>query len=137
MLPAGKASEADIFIINETGLKGSFELDLALRQPDGSVCNIAQGLKVKLSGGTVYGEHLCGPFEIPVCSSGYSVVEATLRKGAKTICRGSDEIFAVTLDASGVSQDVCVADSKGDLAAFLHSMGISTREYKSGGPWPF
>ena len=35
VLPAGKASEADIFIINETGLKGSFELDLALRQPDG------------------------------------------------------------------------------------------------------
>ena len=134
VLPAGKSSAADIFIINETGLKGTFELDLILKSPDGKSRIVASDRKVKLSGGDVYGEHLCGPFEIEIPDSGYSVVEAILKKGGKTVCKGRDEIFAVALDATGVSSGIVVADSKGDLAAFLHSMGIQTSGYSSGTP---
>ncbi len=133
VLPVGRTTTADIFIINEKNLRGSYTLEVDYRLADGSLVD-SRSAKVKVSGGNVYGECLAEGFDFKVSDAGYSRVEARLTKGGKTVCEGSDEIFAVKLDASGISSDGSVADSSGRVSAFLSSLGLHPREYVSGTP---
>jgi beta-galactosidase len=133
VLPVGRSTTADVFIVNEKGLKGSYILELDYRLEDGTLLD-SRSAKVRLSGGTVYGECLADGFEFKVQQAGRSRVEARLVKGGKTVCEGSDEIFAVKLDASGIPSGGSVADSSGRVAAFLSSLGISASPYRSGTP---
>ena len=133
VLPAGRVSTADVFIINETNLKGNFTLEVALKGPDGRVLDSGKR-SVKVKGGNVYGECLADGFDFKVADAGYSRVEARLLKGDKLVCEGSDEIFAVALDHSGISSDASIADTSGKLAAFLGELGINPATYTKGTP---
>lgn len=127
VLPTGGTAVADFFIINETGLRGSCTLEIEYE-------GLKLSRKVRVSGGAVYGELLAGGFDIKVTKPGYSTVKARLLKGGKVVCEGSDEIFAVALDPSGVQGRGLVADSTGRLSAFLKKCGIETEKYVSGTP---
>ncbi len=134
VLPVGRSTTADVFIINEKNLKGDYTLEIALRDADGVVQQRASR-KVHVSGGVVYGECLADGFGFTVDKPGYSRVEARLldRRGG-VVCEGSDEIFAVALDASGIPAHGSVADKSGCLAAFLGRFGIKPESYVSGTP---
>lgn len=133
VLPVGRTTTADVFIINEKGLKGNYTLEVDYRLEDGTLLD-SRSAKVKVSGGAVYGECLADGFEFKVSEAGRSRVEARLVKGGKTVCEGSDDIFAVKLDASGIPSAGSVADSSGRVASFLSSMGIAVKPYRSGTP---
>lgn len=134
VLPTGSRTTADVFIINEGQLKGDYMLELALKGPDGAVRQLASR-KVRVSGGVVYGECLADGFGLTVDAPGRSRVEARLldRRG-REICTGSDEIFSVALDASGIPAQGSVADKGGHLAAFLGRFGIRPETYEKGTP---
>ena len=133
VLPVGRSTTADVFIINEKGLKGNYTLEVDYRLEDGTLLD-SRSAKVKVSGGAVYGECLADGFEFKVSEPGRSRVEARLVRGGKTVCEGSDDIFAVKLDASGIPSEGSVADSSGRVASFLSSMGIAVKPYRSGTP---
>lgn len=133
VLPVGRSTTADVFIINEKGLKGNYTLEVDYRLEDGTLLD-SRSAKVKVSGGAVYGECLADGFEFKVSEPGRSRVEARLVRGGKTVCEGSDDIFAVKLDASGIPSAGSVADSSGRVASFLSSMGIAVKPYRSGTP---
>ena len=133
VLPVGRSTTADVFIINEKGLKGNYTLEVDYRLEDGTLLD-SRSAKVKVSGGAVYGECLADGFEFKVSEAGRSRVEARLVRGGKTVCKGSDDIFAVKLDASGIPSAGSVADSSGRVASFLSSMGIAVKPYRSGTP---
>lgn len=134
VLPVGRSTTADVFIINEKNLKGDYTLEIALQGVDGSVLQRASR-KVKVSGGVVYGECLADGFDFTVPEAGYSRVEARLldRRG-QSVCEGFDEIFAVAPDASGIPAAGSVADKSGRLAAFLGRFGIRPETYEKGTP---
>ncbi len=133
VLPVGRSTTADVFIINEKGLKGNYTLEVDYRLEDGTLLD-SRSAKVNVSGGAVYGECLADGFEFKLSEAGRSRVEARLVRGGKTVCEGSDDIFAVKLDASGIPSAGSVADSSGRVASFLSSMGIAVKPYRSGTP---
>ncbi len=133
VLPVGRSTTADVFIINEKGLKGNYTLEVDYRLEDGTLLD-SRSAKVKVSGGAVYGECLADGFEFKLSEAGRSRVEARLVRDGKTVCEGSDDIFAVKLDASGIPSAGSVADSSGRVASFLSSMGIAVKPYRSGTP---
>lgn len=133
VLPSGSGTVADIHIINELNLKGSYDLEVEMQNADGTTSQ-SERRKVKLSGGVSYGECLADGIRLNVSAAGRSKVVARLLKDGKVVCEGSDEIFAVTTDASGISPYGSVADESGKLAAFLGRYGIKAQEYKSGTP---
>ena len=132
VLPVGRSTTADIFIINETGLSGTCTLEVDYKA-GGEVISSARR-KVKVTGGTTYGECLAEGFEFKVGQPGYSTVEARLIKDGKTILSGSDEIFAVELDPAGIPARGCIGDKSGKLQSFLGKFGIHPNEYVSGIP---
>ncbi|MCR4859255.1 MAG: beta-glycosidase [Bacteroidales bacterium] len=134
VLPAGRTTVADVFIINELDLKGTYTLELWLKGEDGTE-EQRVSRKVRVSGGTVYGECLADGFSLTVRRPGYSRVEARLldRRG-EPVCEGFDEIFAVQPDASGIPSRGSIADKGGHLAAFLGRYGIEPSVYQSGTP---
>lgn len=133
VLPVGRRTTADVFIINEKNLKGAYSLEVDYRLEDGTLVE-STTRKVKLSGGVVYGENLARGIEFTVPKAGRSRVEARLVKDGRIVCEGSDEIFSVALDPSGVPQGGSVADESGKLSAFLSKCGIETKKYVSGTP---
>ncbi|MBQ9400277.1 MAG: beta-glycosidase [Bacteroidales bacterium] len=132
VLPVGRSTRADIFIINETGLKGSYTLEVDYKAGDKVISSFSR--KVKVTGGSTYGECLAEGFEFPVEQAGYSTVEARLVRSGKTVLSGSDDIFAVELDPSGIPEKGCVGDRSGKLQNFLGKFGIHPDSYERGTP---
>ncbi|MBQ9476547.1 MAG: beta-glycosidase [Bacteroidales bacterium] len=132
VLPVGRTTLADIHIINEVNLKGSYTLEVTYKAGDEVMERFSR--KVWVSGGVTYGECLASGFEIPVRKAGYSRVEARLLKGSQLVCEGSDEIFAVALDASGIPAHGSLADRSGKLAKFLAKFDIHPDSYRAGTP---
>ena len=134
VLPVGRTSTADIYVINEGVLpKGTYDLEVSFRNPDGTVTKTSSG-KVHISGGSTYGELLESGLDFTVDSPGYSRVEARLLNGGKEIVNGSDEIYSVRLDWSGIPSEGSLADKSGKFASFLSQFGIKPHEYSTGTP---
>lgn len=133
VLPLGRKCKADVFIVNEVNLRGSYTLQLELHSPDCSIQPLHES-KVRLSGGAVYGENLASEIYFTPSQSGHSRVVAKLLKGGEIVCEGSDEVYAVRFDASGISLQGSVADASGKLRTFLSKAGVQSAEYKSGKP---
>src|SRR5574344_383091 len=133
VLPVGRETTADVFIINEENLHGTCSLIVDYLSKDGKLLQ-STSRKVKVSGGVRYGELLADGIKFKVSVPGYSRVSARLVQNGKTLLEGSDDIFAVSLDASGITSDGQVADSSGNIAAFLSRFGIKPAPYKSGTP---
>lgn len=130
VLAVGGKTRCDVFIVNEKNLRGTFTLEVRLKNDRGAVLRSCQR-RVKVTGGTTYGELLAEGFEFEVAEAGYSHVEARL---LNTEAKGSDDIFAVKLDAEGITGRGLVADTTGVLANFLNGVGIQTRPYQQGFP---
>lgn len=134
VLPVGRSTTADVFIINEKGLKGDYTLELELRAEEGTVLQRASR-KVHVSGGVVYGECLADGFDFVVPLAGRNrVVAQLLDRRGDAVCAGFDEVFAVRPDASGIPAHGSVADKSGRLAAFLGRFGIRPETYGKGTP---
>ncbi|MCR4824523.1 MAG: beta-glycosidase [Bacteroidales bacterium] len=134
VLPVGRSTTADVFIINEKDLKGEYTLELALKGEDGSVLQRASR-KVRVSGGVVYGECLADGFNLTVSTPGYSRVEACLKdRRGQMACEGSDGIFAVALNADGIPARGSIADAGKHLTEFLGRFDIRPDVYESGTP---
>lgn len=133
VLPVGGKTTADVFIINEENLHGKFDLSINCISEKGEITG-SYTRKVKVSGGVVYGECLTDGIDFVASEEGKSRIVARISKNGKTICEGSDELFAVALSADGISSDGSVADTTGRIASYLSSIGISPKKYTNGTP---
>lgn len=133
VLPAGDTTTADFFIVNETGIQGSFTLVVKASDENGRVL-LEKRLPVQVSGGNRYGELLMAGLKIGPSSAGYGSVSAKLIRDDKLITAGRDEWFAVKLDSRDIPEGM-VADTTGALQNFLRAAGVrSISNYKSGRP---
>ncbi|MEJ6980902.1 sugar-binding domain-containing protein [Pedobacter sp. P351] len=134
VLGTGDTSTIDFHIVNEANLNGSYTLEVNAVSDDGkSVLN--RSIPVKISGGSTYGELLFEGLKIVPQKSGYTTVRAELRKDGQTLAKGSDKLFAVRLNTSGIPASGMVADTSGVIAPFLKSVGISSfKGFRSGRP---
>jgi len=133
VLPVGRTTTADVFIINEKNLKGSYDLSIECVTEDGEKMG-SYTRRVKVSGGVVYGECLADGMDFTISKEGRSRVTARLLKNGKLVSEGSDEIFAVELSPDGISSEGSVADTSGRFTSYLSSIGITPTRYTSGTP---
>lgn len=128
VLPLGKTSRIDVFIINEKNLHGPYDLTVSLVGPDGQVLS-KETRPVNVSGGSVYGELLSENFEVSPKATGYSEVKAELSRKGVIACDGHEKIFTMELDTTGLEDiTVSVADTSGFVKNFLDAAGIKNVE---------
>ena len=130
VLAVGQQTTCDVFIVNEKNLHGSYQLEVRLVDAEGNLLETRQK-RVRVTGGSTYGELLAAGFGFTIDHPGYSHVEARL---LKTDVRGSDDLYAVRLNAEGIPAQGLVADTSGVLQNFLNGMGVKTRSYTKGFP---
>lgn len=128
VLSVGDTTTVDIYIVNEKNLKGSYQLNLTAYDQNGKII-ANHKCKVKIAGGTTYGENLITDWKIMASNPGYLEVKAELIKNRQVVTRGNDQCFAVQLDATNISSTGSIADSTGILARFLQSKGIKLANY--------
>jgi beta-galactosidase len=133
VLAVGDTSLVDFYIVNEADLKGEYNLVVKATDENGKP-GFTKTYSVHLSGGTIYGELLFSGLPLVAMQPGYTTVSAELKKGSQVLAKGDDKMFAVKLDASGISLEGMVADTSGVLAPFLQSVGVKFKEFKSGRP---
>ena len=133
VLAVGDTTIVDIYIVNEKDLRGNFTLTVSAKDAAGKP-TASLTKKVKVSGGTVYGENLLTGWKLPIASSGYTVVEATLQADKNTTLTGDDRIFAVQTCLQGIPANGLVADTTGLLTIFMRRMGIHVKPYEQGIP---
>ncbi len=133
VLAVGDTTTVDVYIVNRENVHGTAQLLLTAKDAEGQT--VAQTRKrVKVSGGVVYGENLTTGWSWPVTHSGYIRVEATLTQQGRTVATGSDDIYAVKMNAHDITGTCLVADTTGVLAAYLQQQGIRTETYQHGRP---
>jgi len=134
VLGTGDTSTIDFHIVNEINLHGNYTLEVNARYNDGKVI-LSKSIPVKVSGSSTYGELLFEGMKLVPLKAGYTFVRAELKKEGKTVAQGSDELFAVSLNTSGIPATGMVADTSGVIAPFLRSLGLNSfKEFKSGRP---
>lgn len=133
VLGVGDTTTVDTYIVNEKNLKGSFVLDLVAKDETGKVVDRLQK-RVTVKGGHEYGQCLQTGWKFVPASQGYTYVEAALQRGDKVFASGKDELFAVKLDAKGITANGSIADTTGMLANFLRGIGLEVPAYQKGTP---
>jgi len=133
VLAVGDTTTVDVYIVNEKNIKGPAWLELKAKDAKGRIL-AAYRSKVRVSGGTVYGENLFCGWRLPVTEAGYIRVEAVLQQGGHTVTTGSDDIFAVRMNAEGIRGRGLVADTSGMIARYLKRLGIDLQPYHRGRP---
>jgi hypothetical protein len=133
VLTFGGSTVVDFHLVNEVNLKGDYLLKTTLSDSSGKII-ITHTWPVKVTGGNTYGELQKSGWEVPVNTTGYSIVKAELIKNAKTITTGDDRIFAVKTNYPDLKAKGMVADTSGILQRFLSAKGYSTEKYESGTP---
>lgn len=133
VLAVGDSTTVDVYIVNRKNVHGTAHLLLTVKDAEGRT--VAQKRqRVNVSGGVVYGENLTTGWSWPVTHSGYTRVEAKLIQKGGVVATGSDDIYAVAMNAEGIGGICTVADTTGVLAAYLRSQGIEVQEYHKGRP---
>lgn len=133
VLAVGDTTTVDVYIVNEKNVRGGAQVVLTAKDAAGHVLASTKR-KVKVTGGVTYGECLTTGWQLPVTTKGYVHVEARLLQGGKCVTTGSDDIFAVAVDASGIVGEGIVADTTGIIRQFAQLMGISLKPYHRGRP---
>ena len=121
VMPPGTVPVADIFLVNETNLRGKYTLDLTFEDPDGLLTD-KKTYPVSILGGEEFGQLLIEDVTMPpVEKSGYYVLRAQLRKGRESaIASGYDDIFVADYRTGpGIRGSVAVIDTSGVINAFL------------------
>ncbi|GHT60413.1 hypothetical protein AGMMS50239_09330 [Bacteroidia bacterium] len=133
VLAVGDTTTVDVYIVNEENLHGNFLLTVFAKDESENVLSTVSK-KVKVSGGTVYGENLLTGWKLPVTAVGYVTVEASLVAGKQSVAKGDDQVFAVKLDKSDIIEKILVADTTGVLTRFMRRSGWDIKEYTKGIP---
>jgi beta-galactosidase len=133
VMAVGDTTTVDVYIVNEKNVHGNAKLIVTAKDDKGNV--VATFKKnVHVTGGCVYGENLSLGWHVIARRGGYTRVEATLVQGSAVVAKGSDDIFAVALNADGIGTDGLVADTTGMISNFMRGMGVTMKQYKSGRP---
>lgn len=133
VISIGQNTIADVFIINEQDLKGRYALEVECIGSDGTIFE-SHTKNIKINGGIIYGECLADGMNFKITEPGYTTIRARLKKNGKMICEGSDEVFAVQLDTSGINSKGSVADTTKRIQSFMSKLGIKLENYTSGIP---
>ena len=133
VLGIGDTTMVDTYIVNEKNLQGTFILELTAKDEAGNVIDCFRK-RVKVNGKLEYGQCLQTGWNFIPQTKGYTTIEATLLKGNKIITQGTDQLFAVKLDAQGITTNGSIADTTGMLANFLRGAGLEVPVYKEGTP---
>ena len=120
VLLSGSAVTADFFLINESGLRGSHNLNVILEDKNG-VKYYEKNIKVKITGGEEYGRLLAERVEMkPGEAPGYYTVRAALYDSKGNLrADGSDAAFTVDISGENISRNGAVADTSGSINRFL------------------
>jgi hypothetical protein len=132
VLPAGAATAADFFIVNELDLKGEGTLEVELLDPDGRKL-FTKAFPVRVQGGETFGQLLVEGVRLPALPGpGYYTVNAALKMRDTVRAAGIDKIFVVDLHGPGPKGTCAVIDTSGVVNTFLkESRGITLPEYDS------
>lgn len=133
VLGVGDTATVDFFAVNREDLQGDYLLTVKASDETGTLV-LTKTIPVTLKGGAVYGELLSAGHALVPHTAGYTTVTAELQRAGKTVARGDDKLYAVKLDASGTSSDGTVADTTGVYAAYLKTVGLAPKIYRSGRP---
>lgn len=134
VLSVGETTIADFFLVNEKDVHGSYQLNILAKNDKGATV-WSQSMPVTVKGGSTYGQLLSATHPFSPKTPGYTTIEANLSAGDRIIASGSDELYAVQPDTTGISTEGMIADTSGALAGYLQHVGISALpEFKSGRP---
>lgn len=136
VLPKGGRSIADIFLINEKGLKGPHTLDLSLADPAGKTI-FTRSLPATVLGGEEFGQPLVADIALPALDQpGYYTLNARLSDASGVKATGHDEMFVTDYTSGpGLNGRGAVIDSTGTINAFLkEARGITLPEFDPNGP---
>ncbi|WP_295649169.1 sugar-binding domain-containing protein [uncultured Mucilaginibacter sp.] len=133
VVATGDTVTADLFIVNEKDVKGPAEVQLQVKDANGAVYYTTKQ-PVNITGGAVYGQLLTRGIKFAVLKKGYTSVVAFLTQEQRAVTMGEDEVYAVSVDTKGISENLVVADTSGALSNYLRSVNIPFRTYKSGRP---
>ncbi len=134
VLGTGDTSTVDFHIVNEANLQGNCILEVKTIAEDTKIV-LNKSFPVKVTGGSTYGELLFEGMKLVPQSPGYTTVKAELKRDGQTVAKGTDQLFAVSLNTIGIPSTGMVADTSGVIVPFLKSVGINSfKEFKSGRP---
>lgn len=133
VLPVGDTTVVDVYIVNEKNIHGKATLKVSAFDAAGEQ-TASKSYDVTVRGGTVYGQNLSKGLQVTATGKGYGKVKATLYQHGKPVAEGSDEFYAVDVNADGISGKILVNDTSGMLQGFLKSEGIGSETYKNGIP---
>lgn len=132
VIPAGKTTLADFFIVNQVNLKGNYTLNIIANNAGRVI--YSKSLNVNITGGTNYGEIICSGIEIPNIPEGYTTINAELTSIDKVVAKGTDRIYAVCMTLPKINLYGSVADSSGLIYNFLSKNNIKVENYNRGKP---
>lgn len=133
VVAVGDTTVADIYIVNEKNIRGKAQLRVVARDSLGRIGAAFTG-RVSVDGGVVYGQLLKQGLQFAMRHSGYTHIEAALLQNGREVARGSDDVYAVALNASGISGRGLVADTTGSIKSFMNGCGINLSDYRKGRP---
>ncbi|MFC1540875.1 sugar-binding domain-containing protein [Candidatus Latescibacterota bacterium] len=131
VIPAGTEPVADIFLVNETGLKGRHSLELDFTDPVGNTV-FSNAYTVTINGGEEYGQLLVEEVRLPATvKHGYYTLNARITRNGNEQCTGFDTLFAVDYTSGpGINGKIAVVDTSGTIQTFLkETYGISALEF--------
>ncbi len=135
VLPVGDTAVVDCHIVNETNLKGTYQLLVEAFDEKGAQIFTTLYKKVKVTGGNTFGELLKEKIVIPVKTEGYTTISAQLIQNKKTFAEGNDQLFAVRFNPPVNPGKGMIADTSGILKRFLEKANITDIEpYDPGHP---
>ena len=120
--PLGTTVAADVYIVNETGVRGKHELSVEVTTASGTVL-ARHSVTVSVAGGEEYGQLLAENIAVPLGTGpGYVTVTAVLTgRGGETVADGSDNAFAVDTGFGDISRNGAVIDDSGVINATLQN----------------
>jgi hypothetical protein len=133
VMPAGDTTTVDVFIVNEENLQGTFTLTLTAKNEEGTLL-ASSSKKVRVTGGTTYGQLLREGWTFIPPTAGYFTLDAALTDSRQVVARGDDRLFAVKPSTEGIHGAGMVADTTGILAAFMRRAGFNPMPYTKGIP---
>ena len=114
----------DFYLVNETGLKGAYSLEVRVLSPEGKVVYTKQH-PADAKGGDVFGQLLWEEVEIPVNEGeGTYRILAELKDASGLVCAGGhDEVVAVNWQASDLEGNGAYygkTSGRDEVASFYH-----------------
>lgn len=132
VLPTHDTVTVDFFLVNEVNLHGNYQLEISVVDQQNNQ-GFSTNQRVKIVGGSTYGQLLTENIQFPVKEAGYTTVKAKLVKNGKVDATGSDQLFAVTFAPPQHLAQGMIADTTSVLKNFLNHSGIDNFESYQGG----